>query len=67
MNQLRLQILFAMVSSTLLWTSASALAQSVSPFAPDKMDSILYGVAYYTEYMPYERLDKDVEMMQQAG
>jgi beta-galactosidase len=31
------------------------------------MDTILYGVAYYTEYMPYERLDKDVQLMQQAG
>ena len=31
------------------------------------MDSILYGVAYYPEYMPYERLDQDVEMMQKAG
>jgi len=44
-----------------------ALAQSAPAFAPDKMGTILYGVAYYTEYMPYERLDKDVEMMQQAG
>jgi beta-galactosidase len=31
------------------------------------MDTILYGVAYYPEYMPYERLDKDVALMQQAG
>lgn len=31
------------------------------------METVLYGAAYYTEYMPYERLDKDVEMMQQAG
>lgn len=36
-------------------------------FAPDKMPTILYGVAYYPEYMPYDRLDKDVEMMQKAG
>lgn len=26
-----------------------------------------YGVAYYDEYMPCERLEKDVEMMQAAG
>lgn len=32
-----------------------------------KFDNILYGVAYYHEYMPYERLDKDVKMMQDAG
>lgn len=43
-------------------------AQSpVEQFAPDKMPTILYGVAYYPEYMPYDRLDKDVEMMQKAG
>jgi beta-galactosidase len=32
-----------------------------------KMDKLLYGVAYYDEYMPYERLDKDVKMMKEAG
>jgi beta-galactosidase len=31
------------------------------------MSTILYGVAYYPEYMPYERLDADVELMQKAG
>src|SRR5262245_41678115 len=31
-----------------------------------KMDKLLYGVAYYDEYMPYERLDKDVQMMKAA-
>jgi beta-galactosidase len=41
-------------------------AQSESRFAPDKMGTILYGAAYYPEYMPYDRLDKDVEMMQMA-
>jgi beta-galactosidase len=34
---------------------------------PYKFSTILYGVAYYHEYMPYERLDKDVQMMQEAG
>jgi beta-galactosidase len=29
--------------------------------------NVLYGAAYYHEYMPYDRLDKDVEMMKQAG
>ena len=36
-------------------------------FAPNRMDTVLYGVAYYPEYMPYDRLDKDVELMQKAG
>jgi len=31
------------------------------------MDTILYGVAYYPEYMPTDRLDKDVDLMQKAG
>src|SRR5512141_2825576 len=30
-------------------------------------DTILYGAAYYHEYMPYDRLDKDVELMKRAG
>ncbi len=44
-----------------------APAQSTSAFAPDQMSTVLYGAAYYTEYMPYERLEKDVQLMQQAG
>ncbi len=28
---------------------------------------LLFGVAYYDEYMPYERLEKDVKMMQETG
>ncbi|MEW4431630.1 beta-galactosidase [Paenibacillus pabuli] len=31
------------------------------------MNKLLYGVAYYDEYMPYERLDKDIQMMKDAG
>ena len=27
----------------------------------------LYGAAYYHEYMPYNRLDKDIAMMKEAG
>ena len=40
---------------------ALALAQ------PPKMDTILYGASYYHEYMPYERLEQDVQLMQKAG
>jgi len=32
-----------------------------------KFDTVLYGASYYHEYMPYERLEKDVQLMQQAG
>ena len=31
------------------------------------MEKLLYGVAYYDEYMPCDRLDQDVEMMKKAG
>lgn len=30
-------------------------------------DSFLYGAAYYFEYLPYERLDKDIQMMKDAN
>ena len=40
----------------------------VSP-APEipPSQNVLYGAAYYHEYMPYERLDKDVSLMKAAG
>jgi len=44
-----------------------SLAQAAPHFSPDKMNTVLYGAAYYSEYMPYERLDQDVQLMQQAG
>lgn len=31
------------------------------------MDKLLYGAAYYDEYMPYERLYQDIAMMKKAG
>jgi len=34
---------------------------------PHKFSTILYGAAYYHEYMPYERLEKDIQLMQEAG
>jgi beta-galactosidase len=43
-----------------------AVAQAAT-FAPNRMETILYGVAYYPEYMPHERLDQDVELMHKAG
>src|SRR4051794_28922048 len=42
-------------------------AQSARVFDPAHMDTVLYGVAYYPEYMPSERLEKDVDLMQKAG
>lgn len=31
------------------------------------MEQLLYGAAYYDEYMPYDRLEQDVAMMKKAG
>ncbi|MCU7550645.1 beta-galactosidase [Chitinophagaceae bacterium LB-8] len=45
----------------------SMLTLSPHSFAQIKFNNILYGVSYYHEYMPSERLEKDVQMMQDAG
>jgi beta-galactosidase len=42
-------------------------AKTMQPPAADAFPNVLYGAAYYHEYEPYERLDRDVAMMQQAG
>ena len=46
-------------------TRAQGLAQT--RFAADRMDTFLYGAAFYAEYMPQDRLEKDVALMEQAG
>ena len=43
------------------------IAAKIRPPAADAFSNVLYGAAYYHEYEPYERLDQDVAMMQQAG
>jgi beta-galactosidase len=58
---------FIAAACLVLISSSHAFTQSQPAYAPDKMESILYGAAYYAEYMPYERLDQDVQLMQQAG
>ncbi|GAC1660971.1 MAG: beta-galactosidase [Candidatus Acidiferrum sp.] len=45
--------------------SENAQASAVADYT--RLPQILYGVAYYHEYMPYDRLDKDIQLMQQAG
>ena len=45
----------------LLAVMQSVIAQQAN------INKLLYGVAYYDEYMPYERLEKDVQMMKEAG
>jgi len=45
---------------------APAAAQSPAGAIPE-FPTVLYGAAYYHEYMPSERLDKDIRMMKAAG
>jgi len=47
--------------------SMATRAPSQTKFDPGRMDTFLYGAAFYEEYMPEDRLDKDVALMQQAG
>ncbi|MDZ7372278.1 MAG: beta-galactosidase, partial [candidate division KSB1 bacterium] len=53
------KIIGSLVISVLL--SAAVQAQ------PPKLETVLYGASYYHEYMPYERLEQDVKLMQEAG
>ena len=49
----------------LLIGTAALSVSSAAP--PTRFSNVLYGAAYYHEYMPYERLAKDVQMMSEAG
>lgn len=32
-----------------------------------KFDNVLYGASFYEEYMPYDRLEQDIKLMEDAG
>src|SRR5215467_10783888 len=66
-KQIQRAIAFTAVVFFLFLANVSLSEESRPAFAPDKMGTVLYGVAYYPEYMPYDRLDKDVDLMQKAG
>lgn len=53
-----------LISISVILTVIFNLAASV---AQTPKNTILFGVAYYDEYMPYDRLDKDIVMMKEAG
>lgn len=57
-----MKIVYARI--TLLFLCCLCRYGNVSAQLPNH---ILFGVAYYDEYMPYDRLDKDVTMMKAAG
>jgi beta-galactosidase len=65
------RVLFSI--SLLAWGAAAGAQQSLPSKLPASgnialdFPTVLYGAAYYHEYMPYERLDKDVALMKAAG
>ena len=50
----------------ILWLIISLLLPTLA-CAQYKFDNVLYGAAYYHEYMPTDRLDKDIQMMKDCG
>ena len=49
----------------ILWILFISIGKII--YAQPKFDNVLYGAAYYHEYMPSERLDKDIQMMKECG
>ena len=55
------------LSAALITSGVLAQAPAQTRFAADRMDTFLYGAAFYEEYMPEDRLEKDVGLMERAG
>ena len=60
-KRFKLLIIGVLIATGGNFGSSAVHAQSYS------FDDILFGVAYYHEYMPYERLEEDVRLMKEAG
>jgi beta-galactosidase len=56
-----------MKSTTFLLLACLFLFSGLARTQTNKFDNILYGVAYYHEYMPSDRLDEDIQLMKRAG
>ena len=64
------KLFLAVLATTILFsfTLAGAQTPQSASAGPDlSFPTVLYGAAYYHEYMPYDRLDKDVALMRAAG
>ena len=57
------------VGPILLFTLVLLAALSPASYAgsPPKFGTVLYGASYYWEYMPVERLEQDVRLMEKLG
>jgi beta-galactosidase len=67
MNRRTIGLALALALALVVSMTARLLAAGDPPRPPVRPATILYGAAYYHEYMPYERLDKDIELMKRAG
>jgi beta-galactosidase len=56
-----------LLAALVLSTGAGITSADAPPRPAVAPDTILYGAAYYHEYMPYERLAEDVRLMKRAG
>ena len=52
---------------TVAWLMLAFQFAMLTLHAQYKFENILYGAAYYHEYMPSDRLDADIRMMKDAG
>lgn len=50
-----------------IWVFLLMLGCALEAGAQYRFDTVLYGAAYYHEYMPSERLDEDIRLMKEAG
>ncbi len=67
---IRAKIRIGMAALAIFYLSlgiSAAQAQTADSSATPALQTVLYGAAYYHEYMPYDRLDKDVALMKDAG
>jgi beta-galactosidase len=60
-------LIFVLMFCACALTAQSQTSSTKAAFRPDQLDTILYGAAYYPEYMPYERTDEDIALMKKAG
>ena len=67
MNKVLGSWVLALFAVALALQSTVTFGQGKPAIVPNEMDTILYGAAYYAEYMPYDRLEEDAKLMQQAG
>lgn len=71
MTKLEPELLHSYIKTSLMIKTLLFILVSVGNtallFSQNAKEKLLFGVAYYDEYMPYERLEKDITMMKEAG